>query len=94
MIHIDEGDEDELSNFEEDHKSPERLRDFYQVFSESPENTPYSKGNETTVISRFTSELSHEEVPQRIRKIYTYMLITSLILCFVVITSIIIMRMT
>jgi len=94
MIHIDEGNEDESSNFEEDHKSSERLRDFYQAFSESPENTPYPTGNETTLRTRLTSESLHEEVTQRIRKIYSYILITSLIICFVAITSIIIMIMT
>lgn len=94
MIHIDEGNEDESSNFEEDHKSSERLRDFYQAFSEPPENIPYPTGNETTLRTRLTSESSHEEVTQRIRKIYKYILITSLIICFVAITSMIIMRMT
>jgi len=94
MIHIDEGDEDESSNFEEDHKSSERLRDFYQAFSEPPENTPYPTGNETNLRSRFTTESSHEEIPQRIRKIYTYIIIVLFTLCFVAITSIIIIRMT
>lgn len=94
MIHIEEGDEDESSKFEEDHESSERLSDVYPVFSESPKNTPYFTGNETTSRARFTSESSHEEVPQRIKKIYTYILITLFTLCFVAITSIIIMRMT
>jgi len=94
MIHIDEGDEDESSKFEEDHKSSERLGDFYQDFSENPENTPYPTSNETTLRSRFTTESSDVEVIKLIKKIYTYILIILCIICFVAITSIIIIRMT